>query len=62
MSSGCTPAPRGAPSARLARIAAVVVALAVAPVDPVRAQDAAAWLGKAAKAARELTYVGTILY
>jgi sigma-E factor negative regulatory protein RseB len=62
VSSGCTPAPRGAPSARLARIAAVVVAIAVAPVDPVRAQDAAAWLGKAAKAARELTYVGTIVY
>ncbi len=65
MSIGFAPAPQRAPATpvrRLAQIAAMFVAVAVAPVDQARGQDAATWLGKAAKAARELTYVGTIVY
>ena len=65
MSIGFAQAPQGVPATpvrRLAQVAAVVVAVAIAPVHSARAQDAATWLGKAAKAARELTYVGTIVY
>jgi len=65
VSIGFAQAPQGVPATpvrRLAQVAAVVVAVAIAPVHSARAQDAATWLGKAAKAARELTYVGTIVY
>jgi len=41
---------------------ALVFALAVLAVAPARAQDAAAWLARAATAARELNYVGTIAF
>ena len=60
MSTGGTPAPRRAP--RLVQGAALAFALALAPATAAWAQDAAAFLARAAKAARELTYVGTIVY
>ncbi len=45
-----------------ARRHALVFALAVLAVAPARAQDAASWLARAATAARELNYVGTIAF
>jgi sigma-E factor negative regulatory protein RseB len=44
-----------------AAVALLVVAL-LAPAPAARAQDASAWLARAATAARELNYVGTIVY
>jgi len=65
VSIGIALVPPGAPasrSGRLVRIAAVACAVAIAPYRAVYAQDASAWLANAAKAARELTYAGTIVY
>ena len=45
-----------------ARLQALAFALAVLAVAPARAQDAASWLARAATAARELNYVGTIAF
>ncbi len=60
MSYGRSPAPAGA--RRLRWLAAVALAAWLAPLTAARAQEASAWLDKAARAARELNYVGTIVY
>jgi sigma-E factor negative regulatory protein RseB len=48
------------PLGRGLRAAALVVTVLAAPVA--RAEDATAWLNRAAEAARQLNYVGTIVY
>jgi sigma-E factor negative regulatory protein RseB len=51
----------GAPARRLAAVLAVGASALVAATG-VRADDAAAWLQRAAQAARQMNYVGTIVY
>ncbi|HVF64480.1 MAG TPA: MucB/RseB C-terminal domain-containing protein [Casimicrobiaceae bacterium] len=52
--------PRRAPFAPLAAVVSFLAALAYGPV--LRAEDATAWLSRAAQAAKSLNYVGTIVF
>jgi len=56
------PVPAGTALARRRALAAFAAAVVLANAPAVLAQDVGAWLAKAATAARELNYVGTIVY